>query len=70
LVAQRERLVMESVNAILAPGMLVRHPDHAEWGVGQVQSNIGNKVTVNFPEVGKTVIDGSRVALNMVFDAS
>ena len=60
---------MEDLNAILAPGMLVRHPDHAEWGVGQVQSNIATKVTVNFPETGKVVIDGARIALLPVFDA-
>ena len=68
--ARGERLVMESVNGILAPGMLVRHPDHAEWGTGQVQSNIGNKITVNFPDVGKVVIDGGHVTLFPVFDAS
>ena len=61
---------MDDLNAILAPGMLVRHPDHAEWGVGQVQSNIAAKVTVNFPETGKVVIDGRRVALIPVFDDS
>ncbi len=60
---------MEDLNAILAPGMLVRHPDHAEWGIGQVQSNIAAKVTVNFPEAGKVVIDGARIALLPVFDA-
>ncbi len=60
---------MESFNAILAPGMLVRHPDHSEWGTGQVQSNVGAKTTVNFPDEGKVVIDGSRIALVPVFDA-
>ncbi|WP_299626370.1 DUF3553 domain-containing protein [uncultured Tateyamaria sp.] len=61
---------MESLNAILAPGMLVRHPDHDEWGVGQVQSNVGAKITVNFREEGKIVIDGTRVVLIPVFDAT
>jgi len=60
---------MENLNAILAPGMLVRHPDCAEWGIGQVQSNIAGRITVNFPEAGKVVIDGARVALEPVFDA-
>ena len=60
---------MEDLNAILAPGMLVRHPDQEDWGVGQVQSNIAGRVTVNFPETGKVVIDGTRVALTPVFDA-
>lgn len=57
------------MNAILAPGMLVRHPFHPEWGVGQVQSNVSGKITVNFTEHGKLVIDSSRVELTPVFDA-
>lgn len=60
---------MENLNAILAPGMLVRHPAHAEWGVGQVQSNVGGRITVNFPEEGKVVIDGAHITLEPVFDA-
>ena len=48
--------------------MLVLHPDRPDWGTGQVQSNIGGKITVNFQEVGKVVIDGSRVELSMVIE--
>ena len=59
---------MDELNAIFTPGMRVRHPDHTDWGVGQVQSNIGGKITVNFPEAGKVVIDASRVTLVPVFD--
>lgn len=59
---------MTDLNAILAPGMLVRHPQFDEWGIGQVQSNIGGKVTVNFREQGKVVIDGTRIALIPIFD--
>ena len=59
---------MSDLNAMLAPGMLVRHPDRADWGVGQVQSNIAGKLTVNFPEAGKVVIQGSRIALVPVFE--
>lgn len=54
---------MFEMNAILEPGMLVTHPDQPDWGVGQVQSNIGGKITVNFREEGKVVIDGARVML-------
>ena len=54
---------MDNLNALLEPGMLVEHPGQPDWGVGQVQSNANGKVTVNFPEAGKVVIDGSRVAL-------
>ncbi|MCX8225642.1 MAG: DUF3553 domain-containing protein [Sulfitobacter sp.] len=59
---------MEDLNAILTPGMLVRHPQHPDWGVGQVQSNIDGKVTVNFRSEGKMVIDSFRVGLTPVFD--
>jgi hypothetical protein len=33
-----------------------------------VQSNIGNRITVNFEHCGKIVIDGSQVMLMRVFD--
>lgn len=54
------------MNEILEPGMIVRHPQAPEWGLGQVQSRIGDRITVNFAEAGKRVIDGSRVALELV----
>lgn len=59
---------MSDFNAILAPGMLVRHPDFPDWGLGQVQSSINGRITVNFPDQGKLVIDGSRIALIPVLD--
>ena len=49
--------------ALLEPGMLVRHPDQPDWGLGQVQSNIDNRATVNFEHAGKVVIDMKRVFL-------
>ncbi len=54
------------LNSILEPGMLVRHPNQPDWGTGQVQSNIGGRITVNFPDAGKVVIDGSRIFLTIV----
>lgn len=57
---------MNDLNAFLEPGAFVTHPEQPDWGVGQVQSNIGGKITVNFREAGKVVIDGSRVMLNWV----
>lgn len=59
---------MTDMNALLEPGMRVEHPTCPDWGVGQVQSNVGGKVTVNFPEMGKVVIDGAHVALVPVLD--
>jgi hypothetical protein len=57
-----------SLYEILEPGMLVRHPAETDWGLGQVQSRIGAKVTVNFENAGKVVIDGTRVELIVVRD--
>ena len=59
---------MDDLNEFLEPGMLVRHPSCPDWGVGQVQSRIGTRLTVNFPEVGKVVIDSSRIALDPVWN--
>ena len=59
---------MVDLNAILTPGMLVRQPAHPDWGVGQVQSNISGKVTVNFRSEGKIVVDSHRVMLTPAFD--
>ncbi|CAI9119696.1 DUF3553 domain-containing protein [Brytella acorum] len=53
-------------NAFLEPGQIVMHPEHDEWGKGQVQSVIGARVTVNFADVGKVLIDASRVTLTVI----
>lgn len=50
-------------NQFLEPGQLVRHPTEPDWGLGQVQSVIGTKITVNFEHRGKVVIDGSHIIL-------
>ena len=54
---------MKDLNEFLEPGMFVQHPTEKDWGVGQVQSRVNGKITVNFREVGKVVIDGREVAL-------
>jgi len=59
---------MTELNALLEPGMLVENPERPDWGTGQVQSNIGGRITVNFREEGKVVIDGNRVTLLPVLD--
>ena len=58
----------DDLNGHLAPGMRVRHPDRPDWGPGQVQSNVGGRVTVMFEEAGKIVIDSARVPLDLVAD--
>lgn len=47
-------------------GALVRHPDQPDWGVGQVQSIIGARVTVMFPDAGKQVINSDVIELELV----
>ncbi|WP_420344673.1 DUF3553 domain-containing protein [Paenirhodobacter sp.] len=54
------------MNEFLEPGMLVRHPGAPDWGIGQVQSRIGDRITVNFEHAGKQVLDGRRVQLFLV----
>ena len=48
------------------PGALVRHPDRPEWGIGQVQSVIDSRITVNFEDAGKRLINGDVVTLIVV----
>ena len=52
----------------LVPGAYVRHPQHPEWGLGQVQSAIGTRVTVNFENVGKQLINTAVVSLDLARD--
>jgi FKBP-type peptidyl-prolyl cis-trans isomerase 2 len=58
----------EDMNGFLEPGMLVRHPNRDDWGLGQVQSVTGSRVTVNFEHAGKVVIDSNRIDLVLQFD--
>jgi hypothetical protein len=50
----------------LVPGALVHHPDQPEWGLGQVQSVIGNRITVNFENAGKLLVNSDVVSLRRV----
>lgn len=50
----------------LVPGAFVRHPGCPDWGLGQVQSVVGTRVTVNFEHRGKVVLDTRHVALELV----
>ena len=52
----------------LLPGMLVRHPSRSDWGIGQVQSVIGSRITVNFEHAGKVLINGEQVTLEVLDD--
>ena len=54
------------MNSLLVPGALVRHPTRPDWGLGQVQSVIGERVTVNFEDRGKVLINAAVVELEVV----
>lgn len=54
----------------LEVGAVVRHPERPEWGLGQIQSivldKIGRRITVNFEEAGKQVLVGDGIDLEVV----
>ncbi|WP_243634530.1 DUF3553 domain-containing protein [Roseicella frigidaeris] len=54
------------MSSIIEPGMRVRHPERPDWGEGQVQSVIGNRITVNFQHAGKLLINAALVELKVV----
>ena len=45
------------------PGDKVVNPNNKDWGIGQVQSIINQKITVNFQNVGKKVINAENIVL-------
>ena len=48
------------------PGDRVVNPAKKDWGIGQVQSIINGKITVNFENVGKVVINSNNIVLEKV----
>ena len=54
------------MNLVLEPGDFVINPLNTNWGVGQIQSIIKNKATVNFENKGKLVINIKEVILEKI----
>lgn len=50
----------------IEPGMRVMHPQRPDWGVGQVQSVVGDRVTVNFEHAGKVLLNLAAITLEQV----
>jgi|TARA_B100001093_G_scaffold362192_1_gene346942 hypothetical protein len=50
------------------PGDKVINPANEDWGIGQVQSIIKEKITVNFQNVGKKVININNIKLKKLYD--
>ena len=48
------------------PGDYVINPKYKSWGIGQIQTIINNKVTVNFENVGKKVININLIVLKKI----
>jgi hypothetical protein len=48
---------------LLEPGQFVRHPARPDWGLGQIQSVVGHRVTVTFEHAGKVLINAAIVGL-------
>jgi hypothetical protein len=54
--------------AQFSPGQFVRHPQEPDWGIGQVQSSVADRVTVNFENAGKKLIIVGLVELVVLSD--
>ena len=54
------------MNLDLEPGDFVINPFNKSWGIGQIQSIIKNKATVNFENKGKLVINIEEIILEKV----
>ena len=50
------------------PGDKVINPLNKEWGIGQVQSIINGKVTVNFEKKKKKVINAKIIELKKIYN--
>lgn len=50
----------------VVPGTRVRHPTEPDWGIGHVQSVVGDRITVNFEDRGKVVINGGVISLEVI----
>ncbi len=59
----------DSFYAGLEPGQRVRHPAQPDWGCGQVQSVVGARITVNFENAGKLLINARVVTLELLDDS-
>jgi len=48
------------------PSDYVISPKYKKWGIGQIQSIINNKITVNFENTGKKVINSKEIILEKI----
>ena len=55
-------------DSTIEPGHFVRHPQQPDWGIGQVQSVIDGRITVNFEHAGKVLINAQVITLSVLHD--
>ncbi len=48
------------------PGDFVTNPNNKDWGIGQIQSIINDRITVNFEDSGKKVINAKEIILKKI----
>lgn len=56
------------VDMDFVPGSLVRNADKPDWGIGQIQSVIEDRITVNFEHKGKVVMILSQSNLELALE--
>jgi hypothetical protein len=55
-------------DSFFEPGQVVCQPNRPDWGIGQVQSVVGDRVTVNFEHAGKLLINTAHTPLDILPD--
>jgi len=63
-------MALHPANVLISPGGFVRHPTAPELGLGRVQTVVGDRITVNFENAGKLVVDGASIILETVDPSS
>ena len=58
--------MLSDLSLNLVPGTYVINEKNHDWGIGQVQSSIKNKITINFEHVGKKVINIKKINLKII----
>jgi len=48
------------------PGDFVINPNNKQWGIGQIQSVAKNRITANFENVGKKVLNSKEITLEKI----
>ena len=56
----------QNQTSIITPGMFVINETNKDWGIGQVQSSIDGKITINFEHVGKKVINIKKIPIKII----